>query len=54
MGEVQGAHTRQPDHEPENPDYPKKPEFKEKFGPRGVIHSWPRPDGTQKIKTPAH
>ena len=26
--------------EPENPDYPKNPEFKEKFGPRGVIHSW--------------
>lgn len=23
--------------EPENPDYPKDPEFKEKFGPRGVI-----------------
>ena len=26
--------------EPENPDYPKNPEFKEKFGPRGVIHSF--------------
>ncbi|MFT5181489.1 MAG: arylsulfatase A-like enzyme [Candidatus Krumholzibacteriia bacterium] len=25
--------------EPENPDYPKNPEFKKKFGPRGVIHS---------------
>jgi arylsulfatase A-like enzyme len=25
--------------EPENPDYPKDPEFKKKFGPRGVIHS---------------
>jgi arylsulfatase len=25
--------------EPENPDYPKNPEFKEHFGPRGVIHS---------------
>ncbi len=25
--------------EPENEDYPKNPEFKEKFGPRGVIHS---------------
>ncbi len=25
--------------EPENPDYPKNPEFKEKFGPRGVIKS---------------
>jgi len=26
--------------EPEHPDYPKDPEFKKKFGPRGVIHSW--------------
>lgn len=25
--------------EPENPDYPKNPEFKKKFGPRGVILS---------------
>src|SRR5437773_8433011 len=26
--------------EPENPDYPTNPAFKEKFGPRGVIHSY--------------
>ncbi len=26
--------------EPEDPDYPTVPEFKAKFGPRGVIHSW--------------
>jgi len=26
--------------EPECPDYPKDPEFKKKFGPRGVLHSW--------------
>jgi arylsulfatase len=26
--------------EPENHDYPKNPEFKKKFGPRGVLHSW--------------
>ncbi|TFG51543.1 MAG: arylsulfatase [Gemmatimonadales bacterium] len=26
--------------EPENPDYPKNPEFKKKYGPRGVIHSY--------------
>ena len=26
--------------EPENPDYPKNPEFKKNFGPRGVIHSF--------------
>jgi len=27
--------------EPEHPDYPKDPEFRKKFGPRGVIHSFP-------------
>ena len=26
--------------EPEDPDYPKDPAFKARFGPRGVIHSW--------------
>ena len=26
--------------EPEDPDYPKNPAFKERFGPRGVLHSW--------------
>ncbi len=26
--------------EPENPDYPKDPEFKKRFGPRGVIQSY--------------
>jgi arylsulfatase A-like enzyme len=26
--------------EPENPDYPKDSEFRKKFGPRGVIHSF--------------
>lgn len=26
--------------EPENPDYPKSPEFRKRFGPRGVIHSY--------------
>ncbi len=36
--------------EPENPDYPKNPAFKEKFGPRGVIHSFANADGTQKIE----
>jgi Sulfatase len=25
--------------EPENPDYPKNPEFRKRFGPRGVLHS---------------
>ncbi|UCB55419.1 MAG: arylsulfatase, partial [Thiotrichales bacterium] len=42
--------------EPENEDYPgdKKLKngktFREQFGPRGVIHSWAQPDGTQKIE----
>jgi len=36
--------------EPENPDYPKDPEFKKKFGPRGVLHCFANPDGTQKIE----
>lgn len=26
--------------EPEDPDYPKSPAFKKKFGPRGVLHSY--------------
>ncbi|WP_217362794.1 arylsulfatase [Roseicella sp. DB1501] len=26
--------------EPENPDYPQNPEFRRRFGPRGVIKSW--------------
>ena len=26
--------------EPEDPDYPRDPEFKRRFGPRGVIHSY--------------
>jgi arylsulfatase len=26
--------------EPENPDYPKNPAFRKKFGPRGVLHCW--------------
>ncbi len=36
--------------EPEGYFYPKDPEFKKKFGPRGVIHSWANADGTQKIE----
>ena len=42
--------------EPENEDYPgdlKLPDgktFREKFGPRGVIHSWANGDGTQRIE----
>jgi arylsulfatase len=36
--------------EPENEDYPQNPEFRKKFGPRGVLHSWANPDGTQRIE----
>ncbi len=39
--------------EPELPDYPKPsefPNFRKRFGPRGVIHSFALPNGTQKIE----
>ena len=39
--------------EPELDDYPTEedlPGFREKFGPRGVIHSWANEDGTQRIE----
>ncbi|MGW8195045.1 MAG: sulfatase-like hydrolase/transferase, partial [Desulforhopalus sp.] len=42
--------------EPENEDYPADMKvaggktFLEKFGPRGVIHSWANPDGTQRVE----
>jgi len=36
--------------EPEDPDYPKDPEFRARFGPRGVIHSWADGNGGQKIE----
>src|SRR5688572_33220156 len=39
--------------EPELADYPTPedfPNFRERFGPRGVIHSWADQDGTQRIE----
>ena len=36
--------------EPELPDYPKDPEFKKKFGPRGVLHCFADGKGGQKIE----
>ncbi|NYD41960.1 arylsulfatase [Nocardioides panaciterrulae] len=39
--------------EPELDDYPAPadfPQFKERFGPRGVVHSWANGDGTQRIE----
>jgi arylsulfatase len=35
--------------EPELRDYPKDPEFRKQYGPRGVLHTWANPDGTQRI-----
>jgi arylsulfatase len=36
--------------EPEGYYYPKDAEFREKYGPRGVMHSWATPDGDQRIE----
>src|SRR3954464_6286140 len=36
--------------EPEDPDYPKDPDFKKRFGPRGVLHSWADGKGGQSIE----
>ncbi len=39
--------------EPELDDYPTEedfPDFRKNFGPRGVIHSWANPDGSQRIE----
>jgi arylsulfatase A-like enzyme len=39
--------------EPEEYDYPSEddfPNFRDRFGPRGVIRSWAQPDGTQRIE----
>jgi arylsulfatase len=36
--------------EPEHPDYFKDPELRKRFATRGVIHSWAKPDGTQRIE----
>jgi len=36
--------------EPEDPDYPKDPAFKKRFGPRGVLHSWADGKGEQKVE----
>ena len=35
---------------PEHPNYPKDPEFRKKFGPRGVLRSKLNPDGTQTVE----
>ena len=36
--------------EPEDPDYPKDPEFKKRFGPRGVLHSRADGKGGQRVE----
>ena len=38
--------------EPENLDYPKNPEFRKKFGPRGVIHAGPTARQRRRSRTP--
>ena len=40
--------------EPECEDYPKNPDFAKKFGPRGVLHCFAKPDGTQTIEDTGH
>lgn len=36
--------------EPEHEDYPDDPAFRERFGPRGVLHTYANGDGTQRIE----
>jgi arylsulfatase A-like enzyme len=36
--------------EPEEEDYPTDPEFKKRYGPRGVLHSWADGNGGQRIE----
>jgi arylsulfatase A-like enzyme len=36
--------------EPEHPSYPTDPEFRKRFGPRGVLHSWADGEGGQRIE----
>ncbi len=36
--------------EPEDPDYPKDPAFKKRFGPRGVLHCLADGKGGQTIE----
>ena len=36
--------------EPENSDYPRSPEFRRQYAPRGVLKSWANADGTQRIE----
>jgi arylsulfatase len=35
--------------EPECPDYPKDPAFKQRFGPRGVLHTWATDDDDNTV-----
>ena len=37
--------------EPEHPDYFKDSALRERFGTRGVLHTWALPDGKQKIES---
>ena len=37
--------------EPEHPDYFQDPALRQRFGTRGVLHTWANPDGTQRIES---
>ena len=39
--------------EPELPDYPKDPEFRKRFGPRGVLHTYATATAPSASRTPA-
>ena len=39
--------------EPETYYYPKDPEFRKKFGPRGVLHTWSTARAGRRSRTPA-
>ncbi len=38
--------------EPENPDYPRDPEFRRQFGPRGVLKTWANRTARSASRTP--
>ena len=42
--------TSTPKRNPSCPTIAKDPAFREKFGPRGVLHTWANADGTQRIE----
>jgi arylsulfatase len=43
----------QAEEEPEDPDYPRDPAFKKRFGPRGVLHCWADGKADRRLRTRA-